>query len=125
MPTACPFCEIPESRTILHGSTTFAIEDKYPVSEGHTLVVPKRHFATYWEATASEKLELWGLVDQVRERLLQTHRPDGFNVGFNAGHAAGQTVDHMHIHVIPRYAGDMPNPAGGVRGVIPDRMDYR
>ena len=76
MPTACPFCEIPESRTILHGSTTFAIEDKYPVSEGHTLVIPKRHFATYWEATASEKLELWGLVDQVRERLLQTHRPE-------------------------------------------------
>src|SRR5262249_20343186 len=85
-----------------------------PVSPGHTLVVPRRHVAGYFECTPAEKAELWRLVEEVRARLLEAYRPDGFNVGLNDGAAAGQTVHHAHIHVIPRYAGDVVDPRGGV-----------
>lgn len=124
MTPECPFCDPGESLAILRGVAAFAIADRFPVTEGHTLIIPNRHIATYWEATDAEKAEIWKLVDRVRERLLETNRPDGFNVGFNSGQAAGQTVHHLHVHVIPRYRGDMDDPSGGVRGVIPGRMNY-
>lgn len=119
----CPFCEVGESKAILRTAAAFAIADGFPVTPGHTLVIPNRHIATYWEATETEKTELWGLVERAREMLLETLHPDGFNVGFNSGQAAGQTVDH--VHVIPRYDGDMEDPSGGVRGVIPSQMRYK
>ena len=94
------------------------------MSKGHTLVIPKRHISSYFECTDTERLELWSLVEQVKTLLESEFEPDGFNIGINIGAAAGQTVPHMHIHVIPRYSGDMDDPRGGVRGVIPDKQKY-
>jgi diadenosine tetraphosphate (Ap4A) HIT family hydrolase len=94
------------------------------VSAGHTLVLPCRHVSSYFECTDEEKAALWVLVDRVKERLDREHRPDGFNVGINVGVAAGQTVPHCHVHVIPRYAGDVLDPTGGVRSVIPAKRNY-
>jgi diadenosine tetraphosphate (Ap4A) HIT family hydrolase len=125
MTQACPFCEVGESQAILRTAAAFAMADGFPVTPGHTLVIPNRHIATYWEATEIEKLEIWALVERAREMLLESLHPDGFNVGFNSGQAAGQTIDHLHVHVIPRYDGDMQDPTGGVRGVIPSQMRYK
>lgn len=122
----CPFCSLPPERIELERELAFTIRDGYPVSPGHTLVIPRRHCATYFDATPEEQAALWALVDETR-RELDAHldpRPDGYNVGFNAGEAAGQTVMHLHIHVIPRYTGDVENPRGGVRWVVPDKADY-
>ena len=118
----CPFCD--ETNYEIEGDLTFTKTDSYPVSKGHTLVIPKRHISSYFECTDNERLELWSLVEQVKTELEDTFAPDGFNIGINVGEAAGQTIPHMHIHVIPRYSGDMDNPRGGVRGVIPDKQKY-
>ncbi len=125
---ACPFCNIEkaidESRIIYQDSTWIAILDNYPVSEGHTLLIPKRHCKTYFDLNFIE-LESVGVTIGIIKRLLDTkYNPDGYNIGINCGEAAGQTVHHCHIHIIPRYNGDCENPRGGVRGVIPSRMDY-
>ncbi|MFM8325936.1 MAG: HIT domain-containing protein, partial [Pirellulaceae bacterium] len=104
----------------------FAFFDRFPVSPGHALVVTKRVVPTWFDATIEEQHALMELVNQVK-RLLEERcspRPDGFNVGFNCGEAAGQTVMHLHLHVIPRYHGDLPDPRGGVRHVIPDKGNY-
>ena len=107
-------------------SLAFAIRDAFPVSPGHTLVITKRPVATWFEATREEQQALLDLVEVVKRDLdAQTPRPDGYNVGFNAGEAAGQTVMHLHVHVIPRYRGDMDDPRGGVRHVIPWKGNYR
>lgn len=118
----CPFCET--RVTVLEDETTRVLRDAYPVSPGHLLVVPRRHFADYFEADAAERAALWAMVDRAKRRLEAEHSPAGFNIGINVGAAAGQTVGHLHIHLIPRYAGDMPDPEGGVRGVIPERRKY-
>ncbi len=123
--TGSPFTAIPEEEWVASNDHAFAIRDGYPVSPGHTLVIPKREFADWFEATAAERDAIFELVADVRERLLATHGPDGFNVGINIGAAAGQTVFHLHVHVIPRYDGDMPDPRGGVRHVIPWKGNYR
>ncbi|MCB0968133.1 MAG: DEAD/DEAH box helicase family protein, partial [Ilumatobacter sp.] len=102
----------------------FAIRDSFPVSPGHTLVVTRRVVPTWWEATADEQHAILDLIDQVRRRLDAELSPDGYNVGFNAGAAAGQTIPHLHVHVIPRFDGDMDDPRGGVRHVIPGRGNY-
>jgi len=104
----------------------FAIEDGFPVTPGHTLVIAKRVVATWFDATTEEQTALMALVAVVRDRLDQrSPKPDGYNVGFNAGEAAGQTVMHLHVHVIPRYRGDMDDPRGGVRHVIPSKGNYK
>ena len=123
---SCPLCSIDPERVVLERPLVFAVADAYPVSPGHTLVIPRRHVATYFEATADEQAALWEAVRAVKARLDAELRPapDGYNVGFNVGEAAGQTVMHLHVHVIPRFFGDHPNPRGGVRGVIPDKADY-
>jgi len=118
------FSSIPAESKIASNELAFAIRDKFPVSDGHTLVIPNREIATWWDATPQERDALFELVDVVRSQLLESHEPEGFNVGFNAGEVAGQTVDHLHIHVIPRYRGDMADPRGGVRHVIPERGNY-
>ena len=125
---ACPvvsvFSQIPSSDYVAVNKLAFAIRDRYQVSPGHTLVIPKRAISDWWAATVEERLAILDLVDRVREQLINESDPDGFNVGFNSGSAAGQTVDHLHVHVIPRYDNDMSDPRGGVRHVIPEKGNY-
>jgi ATP adenylyltransferase len=119
----CVFCSL-ETETIAENNNSFAIFDKYPVNEGHVLVIPKRHVANYFELNFTEQLSLWNLTNFVRTILEKRYQPDGFNVGINVNEAGGQTVHHVHVHLIPRYDGDVDNPTGGVRGVIPSKKDY-
>lgn len=109
---------------VLGNELAIAIYDGFPVSEGHMLIIPRRVFADYFDATPEEREALWMLVSQAKIYLEKQFHPDGYNVGINSGAAAGQTVFHMHIHLIPRYEGDTPNPRGGVRGVIPGKQSY-
>ena len=97
--------------------------DGYPTSPGHALVIPKRHVETYFECTPIEKAALWEMVGEAY-KILRKNKPDGFNIGFNAGMAAGQTVFHAHIHVIPRYVGDVQDPRGGVRHAVVGKGYY-
>ena len=120
----CLFCRTNLGKILLEGELCFVCWDTYPVNPGHALVVPYRHFASYFDATEEEKRELWALTDNAKKILDQKHRPDGYNVGINVGHWAGQSIHHVHIHLIPRYQGDMENPKGGVRGVIPGKQKY-
>lgn len=101
-----------------------AIRDKYPVSQGHTLIVPKRIVSSIFDLTESEFLDCWRLLLDEKIKLIVEYHPDGFNVGINTGEVAGQTISHAHIHLIPRYKGDHPNPRGGIRSVIPGKADY-
>jgi superfamily II DNA or RNA helicase/diadenosine tetraphosphate (Ap4A) HIT family hydrolase len=115
------FLQVPSSDWVASNELAFAIRDRSPVRRGHTLVVPRRSVATYFAASAAEKAALWALVDEVKLALDEQLRPDGYNVGFNTGEAAGQTVLHLHIHVIPRFRGDVEDARGGVRPVLPAR----
>ena len=120
----CPFCSIARDRILLDSAAAIAVPDAYPVSEGHTLVLPRRHLASIYDLAEAEQSELWSLVRIVRDRLAAEHNPDGFNIGLNDGLAAGQTVAHAHIHVIPRRHGDVADPRGGVRWVLPHKAAY-
>ncbi|MET0406458.1 MAG: DEAD/DEAH box helicase family protein [Cystobacter sp.] len=120
-----PFLDLPPSSWVASNALAFAIRDKYPVSPGHTLVIPRRLVASWFEATPEEQRALFELVDVVKRGLeARGPRPEGYNLGVNVGEAAGQTVQHLHVHVIPRYPGDMVDPRGGVRHVIPSRGNY-
>ena len=119
-----PFLARPETEHIASNPLAFAIRDGFPVSPGHTLVVTRRVVPTWFDATPEEQAAVMALVTEVKRQLDASHAPDAYNVGFNAGEAAGQTVPHLHVHVIPRYRGDRPDPRGGVRWVIPDKADY-
>ncbi len=123
MPEYCPFCDI-DRQTITENAHAFAIYDKYPVAPGHALIIPKRHVADYFELTEEEHTACHQLVREVRLILMAEQKPDAFNLGVNIGRPAGQTVMHVHIHLIPRYTGDMTDPRGGVRGVIPEKQKY-
>lgn len=120
------FQTIPKSQWILENQTAFAISDSYPVTPGHSLVITKRVVPDWFNATAEEQSGVMSLVNELKQHLDTTlqPKPAGYNVGFNAGEAAGQTVMHLHVHVIPRYAGDVPDPRGGVRHVIPGKGNY-
>jgi superfamily II DNA or RNA helicase/diadenosine tetraphosphate (Ap4A) HIT family hydrolase len=120
-----PFLERPESDWIASNDLAFAIFDGFPVSPGHTLIIPKRLVPTWFEATPEEQRALMALVEVVKARLDAEYHPDGYNIGINAGEAAGQTVFHLHVHLIPRYRGDMDDPRGGVRHVIPWKGNYK
>lgn len=126
----CPFCPPEPERTFHTGTLVLGIWDGFPVSPGHALLLPKRHTPTWFEATTEEQQELIAAISIARhaieERCLVEQRPmpDGYNVGINIGEAAGQTVFHLHLHVIPRYRGDVPNPRGGVRRVLPTLGKY-
>ncbi len=124
MPGGSPFLERPAADWLASNDLAFALADAFPVSPGHTLVVPRRLVATWFEATQDEQLAILQLVGEVKRLIDAERHPDGYNVGFNAGAAAGQTVMHLHVHVIPRYRGDMDDPRGGVRGVIPSMQKY-
>lgn len=109
---------------ICETATAVAFYDGYPVSKGHTLIIPKRHTASYFDLTTHKQRALWLMVNHCKKILEDRFHPDGFNVGINVNEAAGQSVFHVHIHLIPRYTGDVENPKGGVRGVIPGRQKY-
>ena len=119
-----PFLQIPESEWLCSNGLAFAVSDRYPVSPGHALVITKRLIPTWVEASTEEKLAIMELVDRLLSELGDELSPDGFNVGFNIGTHAGQTVPHLHVHVIPRFAGDVEDPTGGIRFVIPDKANY-
>jgi superfamily II DNA or RNA helicase/diadenosine tetraphosphate (Ap4A) HIT family hydrolase len=123
MPTS-PFLSIPPERILAENTLVFAFFDAFPVSPGHTLIVTRRVVPSFFDCTLEEQRALMELVSTVKSLLDEQYHPDGYNVGFNAGSAAGQTVSHVHLHVIPRYTGDMPDPRGGVRHVIPWKANY-
>lgn len=118
----CPFCT-PDA-ILFENGLAYARADKYPVNPGHLLVIPKRHVADFFLTTVAEKNALLTLLDEAKHYLDGKHAPVGYNVGINVGEAAGQTIFHVHLHLIPRYHGDVENPRGGVRGVIPPRQSY-
>lgn len=118
----CPFCS--PLKPVLENRLSIAIFDRYPVSEGHLLIIPRRHIKTYFDLTHPEKIEIDQLIQAGKEMIDQRFKPDGYNIGINNGEAAGQTIFHVHIHLIPRYAGDIADPRGGVRGVIPEKRIY-
>ncbi|MDB4989148.1 MAG: helicase-related protein, partial [Myxococcaceae bacterium] len=119
-----PFLRIPPTDWVTHNALAFAVRDKYPVTPGHTLVIPKRVVPTWFEANREEQDAIMRLVAEVKAALDLELAPDGYNIGFNVGEAAGQTVMHLHVHVIPRHRGDMDDPRGGVRHVIPSKGNY-
>ena len=118
----CPFCTPDEP--ILSNDLAYARFDKYPVNNGHLLIIPFRHVSDFFDLTEEERKAIFNLVDEAKVLLDKKHKPDGYNIGINVGEAAGQTVWHVHVHVIPRYNGDMNDPRGGVRGVIPEKQKY-
>jgi len=124
----CPFCQIAagdaDTELIAESGHSVAFYDRYPVSDGHALVIPRRHEVDLFDLELSERSDAWALLDSVRGLLVERFNPDGFNIGVNTNEAAGQTIDHAHIHLIPRYQGDVEDPRGGIRWVIPDRAPY-
>jgi diadenosine tetraphosphate (Ap4A) HIT family hydrolase len=118
----CPFCDASEA--VLSNPLALARFDRYPVNPGHLLVHTRRHVATYFEATQAERAALFELIDAAKALLDERFQPAGYNIGINVGAAAGQTIAHLHVHLIPRYPGDVADPRGGVRGVIPDKQKY-
>ena len=122
---ACPFCSIPIGDVLIENTLGVAIRDKYPVTDWHVLVVPKRHTADYFDLGTAESRACQRLITEARSLVCKTDPSvAGFNVGINSGQVAGQTVMHCHVHLIPRRTGDHPNPRGGVRAVIPSKGDY-
>lgn len=121
---ACPFCSPDDTRVLFRRTHVFALWDGFPASEGHCLIVPYRHVSSWFDASHEEQSELVGAIDSVREEIESRWKVDGFNIGINVGKAAGQTVPHLHLHVIPRREGDVADPRGGVRHVIPSKGNY-
>lgn len=121
----CVFCHLSADKTLLvETPLVVAFYDGFPVNPGHTLIIPKRHVPNYFELTQEEQQALWQAVNACKKRIDEVFHPQGYNVGINVGRVAGQSVFHVHIHLIPRYEGDVPNPKGGVRGVIPGKQQY-
>ena len=121
----CVFCDRLAAGDVLVGNgAAAAFPDAFPVSPGHTLIVPRRHEADFLALTEPERIAVWALVEPVRQAIDARLHPDGYNLGVNVGEAAGQTVAHAHLHVIPRYAGDTPDPRGGIRWILPAKAPY-
>lgn len=121
--SSCPFCNL-DRIIITESESSFAIFDGFPVSKGHALIIPKNHCANYFELSFKEQYDCMALLNEVKMIIQKKFNPDGFNVGININEAAGQTIPHVHIHLIPRYVGDVEKPAGGIRGVIPEKKEY-
>lgn len=120
----CLFCCLPESRVLLRNETAIVVRDAFPVTPGHTLVIPLRHVESFFDTSAEERAAMFELLDAAQRQLQTEFAPAGFNIGINDGAAAGQTIHHLHMHLIPRYVGDRPDPRGGVRWIIPEKADY-
>ena len=125
MDNNCPFCIVESEREIIASSLlSVAFYDGFPVSPGHALIIPKRHVSSFFDLSKEERQDLLNLADSVKRILEERYHPDGYNIGINVGEAAGQSIFHVHMHLIPRYQGDVPSPRGGVRGVIPTKQNY-
>jgi diadenosine tetraphosphate (Ap4A) HIT family hydrolase len=120
----CPFCMLPAERILILADEALVIRDAFPVSPGHTLVIPRRHIGSFFELSDAERTCMVELLARAKAELDLSFQPDGFNIGINDGAAAGQTVQHLHLHLIPRYRGDVPDPRGGVRWVMPGKAKY-
>lgn len=122
--TPCPFCTLPHERVFAQNELAVSIWDAFPVSPGHALIIPRRHIPGWFEATDAEQSSFFALIGEAKTIIDQRHKPDGYNIGINGGAAAGQTVFHLHVHLIPRFQGDVADPRGGVRHVIPAKANY-
>jgi diadenosine tetraphosphate (Ap4A) HIT family hydrolase len=120
----CPFCAIPAARVIDSNDLAFAVEDAFPVAPGHTLIIVRRHVESFFALTPEEVAAVMELLGRAKGRLDASSGPDGYNIGVNVGRAAGQTVMHVHVHLIPRHVGDVADPRGGIRHVIPGKGGY-
>lgn len=120
----CPFCTLPSDRIIHENEHAVLVLDAYPVSPGHSLTISKRHTASWFDITTDERGSMLTLLNLAREKIISETSPGGFNIGINDGSVAGQTVPHLHMHLIPRYMQDQPDPRGGIRWVIPEKAKY-
>lgn len=123
----CLFCDKDNPKKnglILKNKLFYSRKDNYPVSKGHAEIVPKRHVESFFELTKKEVAQMYDLIRKTKEVIDQKYHPDGYNIGINEGEAAGRTIHHLHIHIIPRYKGDVKNPRGGVRHIIPEKGNY-
>lgn len=120
----CIFCDLPKEKIIVENELARAFYDEFPVSKGHILIIPKRHIANFFELEQKELNDINSLILECKKIIDNKYAPDGYNIGVNVGKHAGQSVFHVHVHLIPRYKGDVANPKGGVRGVIPEKQNY-
>lgn len=121
----CIFCDLEGMEKLpFYNRYWTTVFDGYPVSKGHTLIIPNRHVETYFDLNREEIISLIDMIDYVKEYLDESFHPQGYNIGVNCGKASGQTIPHCHIHIIPRYEGDVEDPRGGIRGVIPNKQKY-
>lgn len=121
---SCAFCTLPVERIVKANDFAVLVHDAFPVSDGHSLIIPKRHICSWFDATSNERQAILSLLDYAKKLINNERQPHGYNIGINDGPAAGQTVPHLHVHLIPRFSGDVPDPRGGVRWVIPDKAKY-
>jgi diadenosine tetraphosphate (Ap4A) HIT family hydrolase len=124
MNVTCPFCTLSPQRIIDNNDAGIVIRDGFPISPGHTLIIPHRHVGSFFDIDIDERNGLFSLIDTAKKVLHSEYSADGYNIGINDGPSAGQTVPHLHIHLIPRYNGDRSDPRGGVRWIIPEKADY-
>ena len=124
MVNECIFCQIPKEEIVAESDLCLAFYDQFPVSPGHLLIIPKRHVAGYFDLTEDEVKAMQTMLFDMKKVIEEVYKPDGFNIGVNVGEAAGQSIFHVHMHLIPRYEGDVEYPRGGVRGVIPEKQNY-
>lgn len=123
----CFFCDIQtdvKEEKIVETDLFFARFDNFPVVQGHAEIVSKKHVESFFELTEQELSEMYSLITKTKQIIDKKFHPDGYNIGVNEGRTAGRTIDHLHIHLIPRYVGDVENPRGGVRNIIPGKGDY-
>ena len=125
MGKGCVFCDKPDGEKIFSDDFVYACLDKNPVSRGHVLIITNRHIKSWFDMSIDERDAVWAALLLLRDFLDEKFAPHGYNIGINSGIAAGQTIDHLHIHLIPRYLGDIDDPQGGVRGVIPEKRIYQ
>jgi diadenosine tetraphosphate (Ap4A) HIT family hydrolase len=115
---------MPKDRILIENTAAFFVKDLYPISDGHSLIIPKRHIERFFEATDSEQILMLELLSHGKKLLQKEYSPHAYNIGINDGKEAGQTIPHLHIHLIPRYRQDVPDPRGGVRWIIPSKAKY-
>ena len=120
----CPFCDLEEARIVSSSSAAFAIRDSFPLTEGHTLVIPRAHVKSLYDLSVEDQSAVWNLVSKVRQNIKEQCGVHAFNIGINDGSDAGQTIEHAHVHVIPRRAGDVLDARGGIRNIIPANARY-
>lgn len=122
---SCIFCKTQDLEIQVENDLAFAIFDKFPVNKGHMLIIPKRHYQNFLKSNEDEILAIYSLIDKCKDLLQEKYNPDGYNVGININEAAGQTIMHLHVHLIPRYKGDVDDPRGGIRNLKEQLVPYK